>query len=165
MEEFYVVGAAVILPLALIAAGVAIILMGMYQRTKSLEMAHRERMAMIERGLMPSPESDPARFEAATRAPSAGVPRFTSLGVAVVGIGLGLMLIISLAGGAPDVGIGVGGAIVVLGAAFIVNGYLQRGAHPPDVRPLPRSPAAGTSASSEPPGPPGPAGPPGAVGP
>ena len=28
-------------------------------------MEHRERLAMIERGLMPSPESDPGGFETA----------------------------------------------------------------------------------------------------
>jgi hypothetical protein len=158
MDELFFVGIAIVVPLAIIAGGVAIILAGMYQRTRSLEMAHRERMAMIERGLMPSPERDPARFEhpMAPRYSPGAPPRYRSLGVALIGLGLGLMLIIGAAGGAPGPAIGVGGAIAILGAAFIVNGYLQRGAHAPDPRFL--SPPAAPSPSrplgpSDPPGP------------
>ena len=119
-----------------ITGGVIVIIMAMSQRTKKLEMQHRERLAMIERGLTPSPETDPEQFERSL--PPRGVSRFTSLGVAIVGLGLGLMLIIGVAGGAPEAGVGIGGATVVLGAAFIVNGYLQRGAQPP---PPPATPA------------------------
>ncbi len=112
-----------------IVGGAGVILMAMYQRTKKLEMQHRERLAMIERGLVPAPETDPEQFEAAMSRPA--VSRYTTLGIAILGVGFGLMLLIGIAGGAPETGIGVGGAIVVLGGAFIVNGYLQRGAQPP----------------------------------
>src|ERR671915_2538178 len=105
-----------------ILGGVIVIVMAMNQRTKKLEMQHRERMAMIDRGLAPSPETDPELFEASLGRPA--VSRYTTLGIAIVGIGMGLMLLIGVAGGAPDSGVGVGGAIVVLGVAFIVNGYL-----------------------------------------
>mgnify|MGYP007039602984 CR=1 FL=1 len=117
---------ALLLNTVFIVGGVGVILMAMYQRTKKLEMQHSERLAMIERGLMPSPETDPEQFEASLNRP--GVSRYTTLGIAIVGLGLGLMLLIGIAGGAPEAGIGVGGAIVVLGGAFIVNGFLQRGA-------------------------------------
>jgi hypothetical protein len=157
MEEA-VVGLMVAVPLLGLAGGILILLMSMYQRTKTLEMRHRERMAMIERGLMPSPESDPARFDATSRPPAAGPPRFTSLGIALVGLGLGLMLIIGFAGEAPGPAIGVGGAIAILGAAFVVNGYLQRNhvpasAHRGSVSTTPRPPRL------EPTDPPGPVGP------
>jgi hypothetical protein len=117
---------AVLLNAFFIAGGVGVILMAMHQRTRKLEMQYRERLAMIERGMMPSPETDPEQFEAALNRP--GVSRYTTVGIAIAGLGFGLMLLIGIAGGAPDAGVGIGGAIAVLGGAFIVNGYLQRGA-------------------------------------
>lgn len=147
---------ALLLNTIFILGGVIVIIMAMHQRTKKIEMQHRERMAMIERGLAPSPETDPAQVEAyqVRRAMS----RFTSLGIAIVGVGLSLMLLIGVAGGAPDAGVGVGGAVVVLGAAFIVNGYLRSGSEA-----LPPAPRSGTG----PPHPPrlGPSDPPGPIAP
>jgi hypothetical protein len=119
---------ALLLNTVFVVGGVGVILMAMHQRTRKLEMQHRERLAMIERGMLPSPETDPEQFEASLNRPAAS--RHTTLGIAIVGLGLGLMLLIGVAGGAPDAGIGVGGAIVVLGGAFIVNGYLQRDSRP-----------------------------------
>src|SRR5688572_5293127 len=120
---------ALLLNAIFIVGGVVVIVLAMSQRARRLEMQHRERLAMIERGMMPSPESDPARFEASLGRP--GLSRYTTLGVAVVGIGVGLMLLIGVAGGAASAGVGIGGAIAVLGLAFIVNGYLRQGAQPP----------------------------------
>jgi len=56
-----------------ILSGVAVIWMAMQSRRQIREMEHRERLAMIERGLMPPPELDPGAFErkfAATRTPA-----------------------------------------------------------------------------------------------
>jgi len=50
---------------------------------------------------------------------SSGSLRSMSLGIVVVA--LGLMSIISIAGGSPEVGISIGGAITIVGAAFIIN--------------------------------------------
>ena len=47
-----------------ILGGVALMITAMNNRRRMLEIAHRERVAMIERGLVPSPELDPAGFEA-----------------------------------------------------------------------------------------------------
>jgi hypothetical protein len=47
-----------------IAAWAAIVLYRIYQAGKTREQAHRERLAMIEKGLVPSPETDPQRFDA-----------------------------------------------------------------------------------------------------
>jgi hypothetical protein len=109
------------IPTVTIVGGVALILMAMYQHTRRLEMRHRERMAMIDKGLAPPPERDPSAFEPAR---PHGSNRATSVGIATVAIGVGLMLLIGVAAGAPEAAIGVGGAVVVLGAAFIVNGRL-----------------------------------------
>ncbi len=143
-----IIGLAFVLPMLLIIGGTLVVLMAMYQRTKNLEMRHRERLAMIEKGLMPPPERDPAVFDTAAR-PSPAANRATTLGIAVIAVGVGLMLIIGVAAGTPDVAVGIGGAIVVLGIAFIINGRLHANAQP---RPLP-PPALGRT---DPPGPVGP---------
>ena len=57
--------------------------------------------------------------------------RSLSVGIIVVGLGLALMTIISIAGESPEAGIGVGGAIAILGGAFIVRSIIVR----PDVTP------------------------------
>ena len=59
---------------------------------------------------------------------SAGAPtsRSLSLGIIVVGLGLALMTIISIAGESPESGIGIGGAIAILGGAFIVRSMVVR---------------------------------------
>ena len=105
-------------------AGVIVILMAMRQRSQQLEMLHRERMAMIERGQNPAQAgSDPSSWRRAGPAPGS---RSLSLGIVVVALGLSLMTIISIAGGSPETGIGVGGAIAIVGAAFIVNSQVSR---------------------------------------
>lgn len=136
--EVFGIALAFLMGLISLVGGVIIIVVAIQQHTKKVEMRHRERLAMIERGLLPSPATDPAAFEAAMR--RGGSSRFVSAGVAIVGLGLALMLLIGFAGGAPGPAVGVGGAIVVLGAAFLLNGYLQRQYQPP--------PPRGTSGSS-----------------
>lgn len=117
-------------------AGVFIVFMGLRQRSQHLEMQHRERMAMIERGIVPGPED---AFVHGGHRPAAGrsgySARSMSLGIIVVAIGLGLMTIISVAGEAPETGIGVGGAIAIIGAAFIINSLVGRGQPSPPVLP------------------------------
>lgn len=120
--------ALVFMTITIIAAGVALTWMAVVNRRRLREMAHRERLAMIDRGLVPPPELDPAGFEA-----HAGLPppvenrnaiRSRSAGVMLIGLGFALMLLISFVAGASDTGIGVGGAFVVLGGAFLFNGML-----------------------------------------
>lgn len=118
--------------IAIMSAGVFLIFLAMRQRSEVLERQHRERMAMIERGHIPLPEpqSRPAR---------AASSRSLSLGIIVVGLGFALMTVIGVAGGAPSAGIGIGGAIVIVGAAFIVRAVLvgrdPEATHPPHTPP------------------------------
>jgi hypothetical protein len=95
-------------------SGVAVIMVGLNYRARMRELRHKERLAMIERGLLPAPEFEGGAAPAASQ-------RSLSLGIIVVGIGLGLIVLIGIAGGALDVGLGVGGAIAIVGAAFIVR--------------------------------------------
>ncbi len=109
-------------------------------RARVRELEIRERIAMIERGLVPPPEKDPNGFDRAmdrydrlrtreervewreSRAPA----RYRSAGVTMMGVGFGLMLLISFSGGEPGTGIGVGGFIVVMGLAFLINSLFGR---------------------------------------
>lgn len=120
-------------------AGVFVILMAMRQRSQQLEMQHRERMAMIERGQVPfeAPHSVQRQITAGGRS-TAAASRYMSLGIIVVAIGLGLMTIVSIAGGSPEAGVGVGGAIVILGLAFIANSLVSRNTVPDALPPVRR---------------------------
>jgi hypothetical protein len=112
-----------------VLGGLAIIWMAMQYHRQVRDMQHKERMAMIERGLVPSPETDPAAFERQTglaRPPdSQAAMRTRSAGVITIGLGVALMFLIGIAGGSLTTGVGIGGAFVVLGAAFFFNSILM----------------------------------------
>ena len=118
--------------ITIIVSGVVIIVAAMRQRSRELEMKHRERLAMIERGVAPGPARDPVEFERWQQldARPAHSPA-TTLGVVTIALGLGLMLLLGFTAGSPSVAVGIGGSIVVLGAAFIVIGQLKRWSQPP----------------------------------
>src|SRR5262249_45218509 len=127
-------------------------------RVRELEV--RERIAMIERGLVPPPEKDPGGFDRAMRryermrehrerfdlhrTPG----RYRSLGITLIGVGFGLMVMIGVAGGSPDSGVGVGGFLVVIGLAFFLNGWMTERY---EARLPPPSHNVPPSSSSEPP--------------
>ena len=109
----------------MIFAGVAVLWMAMQNRRMLREFEHRERLAMIDRGLIPAPERDPAAFESRTglggQPERSGATRSRSAGIIMIGFGLALMMLIAFAAREPEVGIGIGGAFALLGAAFIFN--------------------------------------------
>ena len=114
-----------------IIAGVVMMVAAMNNRRKIREMEHRERLAMIERGVMPAPETNPAGFETAAgfhedfKGPPDNSHRYRTAGVLMVGLGFGLMFVIGIAGGVPDIGFGIGAAWVSLGAASLLNYWLM----------------------------------------
>lgn len=120
--------------LATLSGGVVVIIAALRYRTRLRELKHQERLAMIEKGLLPPPEFDTT---AVTFAPQ---QRSRSFGIILVGLGFALMFLIGVAGSALDAGIGVGGAVAILGAAFIVRSVY---APPPPPLPRPDSPAPG----------------------
>jgi len=129
-----------------IVAGAALMIAAMHNRRLIREMEHRERLAMIERGVMPSPEANPAAFEAAAGflEPDKDAvnrsQRYRTAGVLLIGLGLGLVFVIGVAARSPDVGWGIGGAWMSLGAASLLNYWLMvRRAQwsPPTRRPEP----------------------------
>lgn len=119
-------------------------------RGKVRELQIRERIALIERGLVPPPEVDPAGFDRAmsrherSAGPGHGMkPALRRAGVMLMSVGLGLLLI-SVAGGLVRTGVGVGGFLVIVGFAFLVNSLLESHDQPtpkplgPDVPTPPR---------------------------
>lgn len=122
---------------AMVTGAVLVFVISAIQRGKYREMAHRERLAMIERGIAPPPEVDPARFERAMGQPAwdaevvARAARYRRVGVVIMGLGAALWFMITFAGDAPASGFGVGGAIVVLGAALYINSQLELKHAPP----------------------------------
>jgi len=124
-----------------VIAGLWVFLITMtMSRARVRELQIRERIAMIEKGMAPAPEVDPQGFQRATadversrqmvdifeyrrrRRPQ----RHRSAGVTLVSLGLGLMLMIAFAGEAPQKAVGIGGFVVMLGMAFIVNGMFDQ---------------------------------------
>ncbi len=118
----------VLLFIMTILGGVALMIAAMHNRRKLREMEHRERLAMIERGVVPAPESDPAGFEAAAgidSRPKDTSERYRTAGVLLIGFGFGLMFVIGVAAGARSIGFGIGAAWVSLGAASLLNYWLS----------------------------------------
>ena len=111
----------------LIIGGVIIVYSGMRHRTRVLEMAHRERLAMIERGIVPTGELNATDQQAVRAQRTARSNKRLSAGIFIVGLGLGLATLIAFASREPEIAIGVGGAIAVVGASLIVTALLVHG--------------------------------------
>lgn len=123
-----------LIPIIVLGGGMGFVYLGILARMKAREMAHRERLAMIDRGLVPPPESsDATKFYAAVAAAQATnrSPRQRSAGVLMIGVGLALLTIITFVAQEANVGLGVGGAVVILGIAMLVNAHLGRHGTPP----------------------------------
>ncbi|HVC18575.1 MAG TPA: DUF6249 domain-containing protein [Vicinamibacterales bacterium] len=123
--------AAMAIPIVAIAGAFLVAALRIYSQMRVRELEIRQRIAMIEKGLVPPPEVDPARFEDALRTGGrfdrgSRAGRYRSAGITLIGIGVGLMVLIGVAGDAPNQGLGVGGFIAVLGLAFFLNSWLDR---------------------------------------
>jgi hypothetical protein len=121
-------------------------------RNRVREMQVRERIALIEKGLVPPPEVDPAGFDRVMRrydvepwqrGHSPG--RHLRAGIILIGVGVGLMLIIAGGSGSIRIAIGPGGFLVALGLAFVLIGLFESPAQPGN------SATTGRSAASAPP--------------
>ena len=126
--------AVMIVFITVVGGAVALLVTSMNNRRRLRELEHRERVAMIERGLVPAPETDPAAFEAATglREPSriGRGQRFRTAGVSLIGVGLALLCLLGFTVDA-EVAFGVGGAWMMLGGALLLNYFLlQREVEP-----------------------------------
>ena len=114
-----------LIPIIAIVGAFTTAIVATLSRARVRELEIRERIAMIEKGLVPPPEVDPHGFDRAmdrydrysVRAPR----RHRSAGVTLMGVGFGLMILITFAGESPSTAFGVGGFLVVIGLAFFLN--------------------------------------------
>ena len=126
------------IPVVAIVGGIGFAAFGMYLRFRAREMAHRERLAMIERGMVPSPEQDPKRFDEfmerhdigpdfrRNRGPWSGVP------LMFIGLGIGLMIALTSRDGSLARGVGIGGLIFLVGLGSSVANMLRGRYSPPN---------------------------------
>jgi hypothetical protein len=142
MEDFHMIWPFMIPIVGTICTFAFLIVLTM-NKSRLRELEIRERIAMIERGLVPPPEVDPRGFDRAMdryerlRYRSPG--RHRRAGVTLMGVGFGLVLLIGVGGGSINEGIGVGGFLVIIGFAFFVNSLFD---HPRDeFPPMPGRPS------------------------
>ena len=126
----------VFVPIVAIVGGITLAAIKTMAKARIRELQIRERIAMIEKGLVPPPEVDPSGFDLAMdrheRADwTAGAPRHRRAGITLMGAGFGLMVLIAFAGEDRSSAIGVGGFLVVLGAAFLINSLFEFRRQPP----------------------------------
>ena len=102
-------------------------------RARVRELEIRERIVMIEKGLVPPPEVDPRGFDHAMDRVErlrdyrrgSGSGRHRRAGVTLMGVGFGLMVLIAFTSNETSVAIGVGGFLVVMGIAFFINSLME----------------------------------------
>ena len=117
----------------ILLGGFVLAMIGFIFRQRLRELAIKERIAMIEKGLVPSPEMDPARFDllvGARRPFNRTAERYRSAGVIIMGLGVAMVCVLTFAAGATGVAFGVGGALTVLGLAAFITGSMQAGEPP-----------------------------------
>jgi hypothetical protein len=128
------------IPVVAIAGAFVYAIISALARSRVRELEIRERIAMIEKGLVPSPETDPRGFDRAMARYDrrvamwpgfAGGGRHRRAGITLMGVGFGLMVLIGFAGEAPQAAIGVGGFLVIIGLAFFVNSLFEARQPPP----------------------------------
>jgi hypothetical protein len=130
----------------LIVAGVVIVGMGIQSRRQIREMEHRERLAMIERGLSPPLDFESAAADRTLSNEDASrntrILRWRTAAIVMIGLGLAYFFLVTFAVKNPEIGIGVGGAFAMIGASFFANAMmLQRSFNPHGIRrPEPRVP-------------------------
>jgi hypothetical protein len=152
----------VLIPLVAILGWVVISVVNSISRARVREMEVRERIAMIERGLVPAPEADPNGFDRAMdrydrmrsrheRGSYRAHGRYRRAGVTLLGVGFGLMLMLSFLTDEPRIGVGVGGFLAVLGLAFFLNSMFEGSEHdsyPPVSGSRMSPPSSGSSGAS-----------------
>jgi hypothetical protein len=114
-----------LIPLAAVVGVFIMIAVGTAYQSRVREMEIKERIALIEKGIVPPPELERPASRLRVRRHRAA-QQFITIGVTVIGIGIAVGMIVAVAGQQARVGYGVGGAIVVFGLALVVNGLIVK---------------------------------------
>ena len=132
------------IPIVAIIGGISVAIVNSIGRARIRELEIRERIAMIERGMVPSPEADPSGFEKrmhvverVQQRHGGAASKYRSGGIMVMSVGFGLMLLIMFSGAERE-GIGVGGFLVIIGAGLLINSFFASSSQPP-APPTPQS--------------------------
>jgi len=123
-----------LIPISVILGAFVLMTVKTVVRARVRELEIRERIAMIERGLVPAPEVDPRGFDRAMtrlerREHRSGSGRHRRAGVTLMGVGFALMVLIAFTANETSVAIGVGGFLVVIGIAFFINSLIDGGSY------------------------------------
>ena len=105
-----------------IVGGLGLGAYSMFLVARMREMRHRERLAMIEKGI--APPADLFEWDAGPRNGPYGRRRRS--GVLLIFVGLGVMLLIGFGSGRALQGLAVGGFVALIGVAHLVNDRLDR---------------------------------------
>lgn len=121
----------VMIPIVAIVGGLVIAALSMHHRNRLRELQYRERIAMIERGLVPPPEVSPKAFEDAfgprlERRFARRMERRRSAGITMVAVGVGLMVMMYIQTGGSRSAIGAGAFVAIIGIAFIITAALAK---------------------------------------
>ena len=129
------IGLPFLIPIVAIIGAFTYAIVNSAHRARVRELEIRERIAMIERGMVPAPEADPRGFDHAIDRlekvnrirdyQGQSGARHRRAGITLIGVGVGLMVLITFAGGSPEEGFGVGGFIAILGIAFFINSLFE----------------------------------------
>jgi hypothetical protein len=121
-----------LIPIIAIISGCATAIFATMAKARVREAEIRERIAMIEKGMVPPPEVDPGafdrtmgRFEPDFDARYRSSGRHRRGGVILMAVGFGLMVLIGFTSGEMASGVGVGGFLVILGLAFVIISRLD----------------------------------------
>jgi hypothetical protein len=99
-----------------VGGGMAVAAYSMYIRYRLREMQHRERLAMIDKGMAPTTLVRSSEHRHSSR----------SRGVLLVAVGIGLALLLGLGKGRGAEGYAIGLFIACVGAAFLINSVIDR---------------------------------------
>lgn len=117
---------AMLVPLFMIVGGICLLALYLVHRQRFRELQIRERIALIEKGLVPSPELDPGGFDSFVQKrppdPHLTPDRFRTFGIMMIGVGVALACLIGFSAGEAGTALGVGGAVFVLGLASVAAG-------------------------------------------
>jgi len=102
----------------------------MHVASKARELVHRERLAMIERGLVPPPETDPGQFERMmdwypSRRTETRLEHSRRVGLILVAVGVGNGVMMYFINHDTGRAIGVGAVLILIGVAFLVNAMFE----------------------------------------
>jgi len=137
-----------LIPLAAILIWPMIAMFSIWTRSRIRELEIRERIAMIEKGLVPPPERDPEAFDRAMHRydrdyHDRGPGRHRRAGIILLGVGFGFMVMTGFERALRG-GFGIGGFLIMLGLAFLVSHMFERPYEPPRSGP-PRPPSPPSS--------------------